>query len=448
MLSRARTLDPLENREIERWCHENAQYYGLFVPMCQMASSFLVRARYTGGLLRVGPVGSAFARTGPSRMIKEATVLFDASLGGYHSALWLPVAESLLSRRIRLGFVYQGSRLPAALTELESNYENGGWGAFCLPDSALWSTGPKVSFPPNELVPWKGSFGMSVRILVYHSRVLAAAWRAILERSEVQVVVTTLPFSPWHSGLVLAASDLGISTVYLMPALPSAAWGFPICDTAVVWSPLGKKALQELGWGEKEILTAGNPTIPLPNQCRALRKVARAQRGLAEREFLILVIGQPSCDRGFVVDRYAETWAAVGKGLGTICNENEVQVALRPHHSDGKAETEGFLRSRGLGKLVVWREAPLLEDLACADLVVGMHSTAMEEAFLAGKPVVQVYAGDAEPEVDFRILGCPLARNAEELAEIVENRAWMATRQQPEVWPAPGDLIANILERR
>ena len=77
-----------------------------------------------------------------------------------------------------------------------------------------------------------------------------------------------------------------------------------------------------------------------------------------------------------------------------------------------------------------------------------MNSTAMEEAFLAGKPVVQVYAGHAEPEVDFRILGCPLARSAKELTDLIENREWITTRQKPDAWPAPGDIITNILERR
>lgn len=440
-------LDPIFKEEIKTYCMAEPHRYGLFLPACNMAASTRIQeARMVLGLIRRELSAAVLPKGRYVGQPSQARILFDASCGGFHAALWLPTAIRLMELGIPVGFAYPRGRIPAELIYFDTENGKRGYELLPLPEIAGKTDRPAEGIWPRDDIPWSGMFGMSFRLLAHYNRRLIATWATILNGSPVEAVVTTIPFGSWSAAMVYAARKQGTHAIYVVQGLPSDIFASPCCDSAIVWSPLGDQLLRRGGLDGQAIHVAANPTLPSLSEHLRLRQEGRRHRGVANADIVVLILGQKSEDQVFKVAGYPETVGIIGAGLNAVCRKEDTVVALRPHYNETSPETEGILKGKGLKNLAVWREAPLQEDLACADLVVGMHSTAMEEAFLAGKPVIQVYAGHAEPEVDFRVLGCPLARSAKELAGLVENREWIRSWQKPEVWPAPGEIISNILE--
>jgi hypothetical protein len=272
-------------------------------------------------------------------------------------------------------------------------------------------------------------------------------WMSILRQSSVRIILTTYPASNWTNALLYASRQLGIHCVYMQQGLP-ASWLsiLPNCTAAVVWSHLGSATLRANGFSDRPVIIARNPSIPEPEIVATLRTRRRKELGLAAGDLCVLVLGQKSVDQVFVGKGYRETCNLVGRGLAIAVRSGRVIPFLRPHYGDLTGETERALRQHELPILLMSKDSPLQEDIAAADVVLSMHSTAMEEAYLMGRPLVQTVADGVEPVLDFGLLGAPLVRSSVELARCLASQDWFAGRRQPPVCRSVADEIRDMLD--
>jgi hypothetical protein len=230
----------------------------------------------------------------------------------------------------------------------------------------------------------------------------------------------------------------------LAQGVPVLAWQFPICDIAVVWSKLGAASLLEHGWQDKYIL-AKNPSIPSAKVLQDARSARRRQLGFQETDFCVLFLGQILADGTILIPGYRETCETVGEGVSFAMKTSHLVFMLRPHYSEKTSDTEQILHESGLDSIVVSYEKSLAMDIAAADLVISMHSGALEEAYLMGKPIVQVVSLDFPLPLDFRHIDAPLVRTPQDLANLLVNREWMMTCKLPN-YPSVADEIVVLLE--
>ena len=108
-------------------------------------------------------------------------------------------------------------------------------------------------------------------------------------------------------------------------------------------------------------------------------------------------------------------------------------------------ETESILRGETGRSITVTHGTSLYEDIAAADVVLSMHSTALEEAYLAGRPVIQVRVEGFPLTVDFRTVDAPLARTPEALVDRLLHRDWMAVSKGTADLPTAADAISGLL---
>src|SRR5205807_2860849 len=94
-------------------------------------------------------------------------------------------------------------------------------------------------------------------------------------------------------------------------------------------------------------------------------------------------------------------------------------VLFRRHYNERSHETENVLRSADAFRLAVSDEPDLMSDVAGSDLVIGMDSAALEEARLAGRPIIQVIASGYTSDVDFGLLGAPRAHDVDTLTDLM-----------------------------
>lgn len=405
--------------EIRDYCLHNEAAAGSFLELCGAAPSVSAQLRLAAGSTR-----RLLSNAGPSRSSashQRATVIAHIRPGDRHAVVWLPIVRDLLRAGLSVGCTdgldrWRGApeqREPSdhPLSVARISEPRGGGSRRSLVARALrtWATA----------VPWRGAFGASAALAIAHTEALTAAWTAELRRLGTSVVVTTAPYSSDGHPLLLAARGLGISTVCIQVGLANnIVWPLVVCEGAVVWSALGEQELRRSGWGSARIQTAACPTIPSPLELRELRETRRRQLGVGPHSRCVLFIGQRTADQGFVVRGYRETVAMVAEAFG-LAGDSGVVPLIRPHVSDAQGETESLLAKAGLRSAVISRNASLFADIAAADLAVSMHSAALEEAFLAGVPIVQAVPAGFPPVLDFGCIGARLARTPRQLADTV-----------------------------
>jgi len=86
-----------------------------------------------------------------------------------------------------------------------------------------------------------------------------------------------------------------------------------------------------------------------------------------------------------------------------------------------------------------------MADVAAADIVISMHSIALEEAHLAGRPIVQAVERAYPLPVDYRVLGVPLARDPLEVASRICERQWIPSQLMTEEKPTAAGYLHDLL---
>jgi hypothetical protein len=375
------------------------------------------------------------------------TVVFDAKRGGSHAAKWLPVARSLADSGIRVGLASESGFIPRGVLG-DDGFADRTW---FTPVPLLLSPAPRTRRHLPSLrdhikaVPWKGSLGFAIAVMQHWIDGMAAAWEEVLQKGGIKMVVSTSPYDCLIGALIHAARERRVENLYLQTGLPGGGnWRVPACDTAVVWTRLGEYLLRLNGWHRTQVFQADCPSLPKSSSLREWRTARRNALGIAESACCVLVLGSVPVDSGrFADDNFLATTETIATGLSQATRRRSFVPFLRPHPADSDKVTERLLRP-SLPSLRVSRSAPLFEDLAAADLVISECSTAMEEAYLIGRPTLQVAAQAGSVVVDFRLIGTPLVRTAETLAGYLgsfEPRACQTIAGKPTV----ADIIRRML---
>ena len=426
--------------------------YGLFLNACVLRINRLAALRCAIGMTyRSVLSGPAVPFDAGLRI--SAHVLVDAPLGPRHAGLLLPIAVELAEKGRSVAMAYRGQRHPRATGFRLGEQSSSRFESVTLPESSprrFLRSLPSVAAYRKSL-PWQGLFGYTMALLERNSDGLVGMWKTILQRSNVRVVLTTYPLSNWSNALLYASRQLGIQCVYLQQGLPPVYLSsMPNVTAAVVWSRLGSAILEKNGFIGRPIIIARNPSIPVPKMVDTLRTKRRKDLGLRAGDLCVLVLGGIWTDYVYTergdLD-YRRTCELLGRGLSIAARSSRVVPFLRPHYRDLAGETERALRQHELPILLLSRNAPLHEDIAAADVVLSQDSTAMEEAYLAGRPVVQIVAEECY-EGDFGLLGIPVVRSPDELARCLTSRDWVTGRHQPPVLRSVAEEICELLEPR
>jgi hypothetical protein len=267
-------------------------------------------------------------------------------------------------------------------------------------------------------------------------------WNDVLTSSDVEVIVTTNPVSAWTTALLYAGRRLGKKTVHISQGFPTLIWQFSSCDLAIVWSEVGKKALYESGWSNAHTI-ARNPTIPSRENLQRLRELERCAMALREDHRCVLFLGQMSVDRIVEVNGYRRTCEMVGKGLAMALQSEDFIPMLRRHPREPTRETERLLL-RHIPGLKVSEGKSLRQDLAVADITIGMHSAALEEAYLMSRPIVQAVADGFDLVLDFSVLGAYVARAPHELADLITSKREWELSTSLDRGPSVAEVVASL----
>lgn len=421
---------------IKEFCSEDRDKYGLFLPLINIAGNYRAQVRTWLGLTFKELHAKQFFWSRDTDTT-QPLVIIDAWQGNRHAAIWFPVARKLMEANINVGFVSPNDSFPSDVLADKSI------ATFLRTEITNPATARFRQTPQPHPIPWGGLFGRVVKKYLYLHHLRVAAWQTFFQQRRVRLLLTTLPCFPWINSLIRACGQHNIQTVSMCQGIPSAVWGFPSTDLALVWSRLGESALQNHGWNDRTIIIAKNPSIPSAEELAILRSSGRKRLGLDDKDYCLLIIGQLSSDQVFQVKGYHATCAIIARGVAQVADPAIVPV-LRPHYRDSVGETERILNREGIPLLKVSQGAPLMEDIALADIVISMHSSAMEEAYLAGKTIIQVNDESNEPMLDFRIVNAPLVSNVNALADLLRRKP-----TQPAAIPAaktiPG-IVTELME--
>jgi hypothetical protein len=434
--------------ELAAYYTTRPRFFGLFLTACNLRVNRLAALRCAIGATRRSVLMRAAVPFDAGLRI-SAQVLVDAPTGAKHAALLLPIAAELTEKGVSVAMVYHGRRSLEVIRSRFGGRDSSPFELVGLPDTAprqFRHQLPSVTAYRRSL-PWQGLFGHAMALCERDSDGCASMWKAVLRRSSVRMVVTTYPHTSWTNALLYAGRELGIQCVHVQQGLQQGYLAkMPNCTAAVVWSRIGSAYLEKDGFLGRPIIIARNPSTPKPEVTETLRKKRRSDLGLAKDDVCALVLGQVSTEHLDFGDGYHRTCELIGQGLSIAARSGRVVPFLRPHHRDLAGETDGVLRQYGLSKLLRSESASLQEDIAAADVVLGMDTTAMEEAYLMGRPAVQAVAEGVVHVYDFGLLGIPVVRSPEELARRLMNRGWIAERHEPPVLRSVAEEVCGLLE--
>lgn len=435
--------------ELEGFCLANPRYIGLFKSASNVAGRPFSQLRSMAGLVR-REVGARFRRPLLPPSQSKSRVLVDAISGAPHIGLWLPIARDLVreGHSVCLAHMYArfeenivkeapelGDRTWYELVRVsEGSGPRSGWGR----QRGRWKGGT---------LPWRGLFGAMVKMQMRCTDRLIGAFEEVLLACAARAVVTAHPLVEWSSALLAAARRVGVTSFWVQEGLPGIGiWRDQMCDYAIVWSELGKAALRRHGWPDEKVLIGRCPSIPDQDLMQEGRKVRRAALGVSAKEVCVLYLGQKGFDQAFEVKGYYETVHITAKGTAEACESMDLVPVFRGHPGESTGETLSIFESYRIPGLLVSCGSSLMDDVAAADVVVSMHSSAMEKAYLAGRPIVQVLATGVAPAADFSVLGAQCVETASELRDVLVGVDWIRTGdRRGTAHPSAGALIADRL---
>ncbi len=430
--------------ELAEYCLANPRYAGLFISGGILSTSKRRQIIKITSLFRK-EIHVRTKRGLEYPRINLSEVLIDARLdNSKHVGLWLPVAYQLAQEGMRVGLVSNKRSLGIDVNEWPDLQDQSWFELLSILDGYQKEHKPFIRLLKMHLskIPWKGLFGLSMALQEIYTDRLIDVWMNVLQGSGVKLVLVSSPTAFQSSAFLYASKCSGIKTMQLTQGLPLITWQFPTSDLAVVWSKLGETLLLKHGW-TNEYRIAKNPTIPLPESRQEIRVARRKQLGFGEMDFCVLFLGGKSTDKGFPGEGYLETCDLVGKGLSLALKSWGFVPMLRPHYNEPVPETEQVL-SKHLQRLLISKEPSLVKDVVAADVVLSMYSGALEEAYLMGQPIIQVVAPGVELLLDFQVVGAPLARTREELADLLLERQWIDT-QEPPVFRSVAEEIIDLV---
>ncbi len=408
---------------MERYCLDNPRYVGLFISGSILSANTLIQIKNI-----VSKIKKEFRfflkRSKELPNIQSAQVLFDASLiNPHHVSLWLPVAINLAQNGITVGLVTNKSDLDIDVSQWPQLQDQSWFELISLTEEHNKEFLLNFRLLKSYLskIPWKGLFSLSIILQQLTIDRLIYVWNKVLSGTTAKLVISTSPIAYYSSALIYASRIHNIKSIQLTQGFPILGWRFPSsCDLVFLWSELGKNLLLENGW-VNDYQLANHPGIPPIEDLQEMRNQRRKELGLAGSETCALFLGGKTSDKGFGGNGYLETCQIVGEGLNMATKSGHIVPMLRPHPSEVIPETEMILRKL-VPSLKVSQETLVIRDNAAADIVISLHSGALEEAFLIGRPIIQVLSPGINSPIDFRNIGVPLVQNPNDLAKFILNQ--------------------------
>lgn len=343
-----------------------------------------------------------------------------------------PVCAELVSRRVRVGWLYERF---AARSWLR-------WRAAGV-EQLVCETGrrPKTSFSDVashqrltaegiDLTPvvdrWLARRGLEE---AHHQSLLIERVEAHFRHIRPTAIVVDEDATPLKRIAIALGRSHGASSVVVQHGAPCGRFGFlPLAaDKIAVWGDSAGRQLRDWGLPAERIHTAGWPKA-------ALKPLKRSALNSSSKRFLLLATMPPRDERPDNVEFHLTTanyWAMLDMVCQVLSKIDGATLTIKPHPRDaGGAVSPGRI---GAGDdrvlhVKIDRKTDLLKLVARSDCVLSCASTAGIEAALAGAPVVQLLptgSGNILPAADWGFIGS--ARIAEELDPLVDQalaRGW------------------------
>jgi hypothetical protein len=211
-----------------------------------------------------------------------------------------------------------------------------------------------------------------------------------------------------------------VQLVSLQQGFPGlSAWQDIPFDAAIVWSGIGERLLRNLGF-HGQIVACKHPWYLARKIHNDVEVHARPRQ--SNETIDVLYIGQIFYDTGFENTGYGAT-------LDLTCDifeqalavDSRIRIILRPHYNDRHDDVAKHFASKlPADRFAVRRGNDLHNDISDAAVVIGDNSTALEEALLMGRRVVQIRSF-AEDLFDLCTVSnrCVRAQNGDELLDAV-----------------------------
>ncbi len=211
-------------------------------------------------------------------------------------------------------------------------------------------------------------------------------FKRILEHIQPRRVIVTLDQYPPASVLCIEARRMKIRTSVLMhgAVLP---YNFPLtADEMIVWGDIAKAQLEKIGVSANRLVALGSPRhdVLVAEPTTVIQRNLPTILGLTDLPiFVFFSNGNDPRRNGQRVLEEAAAW--LEEAADRLGDRVHVVVRLHPN------EDGGLYRNKP-GLVLVREELSAFETIAGADCVGSICSTAMIEALLVQKPVLQFYA--------------------------------------------------------
>ncbi len=277
-------------------------------------------------------------------------------------------------------------------------------------------------------------------------------------------VVLTPNRNPGVSCLAPIARSAGIPSVVLEPHMQDANYCRYVKVSAdyygVISNYFREHAARGFGIDSARTVSIGSPRLVAPQgydhdveQTRARRQFTDDYRiGFPDAVPQLLYFCQPS------------SWDHVSRVWGNVIDaarQSGARVLLKPHPEESPNRIHQYLDlavAHGAADIVTRLECDPATAIALADLVLTTYSTAAIDAAIRQVPVICVADGDVSYPIDLpAIVGAPVARNAAELADLVnaflddptpfDEQAKLLIERESQFVDGPGPHLLGLLDR-
>jgi hypothetical protein len=300
------------------------------------------------------------------------------------------------------GYLDWDSTFAFSMSEWRSEYKR---------HSQFWKTNLQRTLRRNRL-PLRIIPHLEDAMIIQTQRVMAS--EQLLDTLRPAAVLTEYDRNDRASCLVLAAKSRGIPTMTMIHGVINHACGYTplLADLAFCWGEAHRDQMIDLGTDPERLSIVGCPR--LSRTLSVAPQVARAKVGLPPEKPLVLLATNPILPEN--KKKLARVFCEGLKG------RNELSAAVRLHPSEKLDEYAAEAMAFPMVKFLANDTWTIEEALAAADVVVCHDSGVGNDALVKGKPAVVLDVltaplGNGKDLVENA--GCPRARSARELSEVV-----------------------------
>ncbi len=272
-------------------------------------------------------------------------------------------------------------------------------------------------------------------------------------------IPTVAVFDSWVNYSVRFYSDADKRDLYFLP------------DYVCVSDDFVKRKMKKEGIPTRKIAVTGNPYFDgllkeTQSYIPRAKKDLLAKWGCRPDSFIVSffsqgvdrLFGDSASNPDFLGFTQFDALKLLITGLEKFCENKNVTLVIRPHPKEGEPIYRNFEKKKGNMRIVVDKDGEARKVLAVSDIVSGMFSIMLVEAYLVGKKILSVQPCLCR-EDPFILSRLKIVKKAGNLKEIYRQlnqctKKIKYKRNKPD-WIMPGEsaarvteLIAKVLKKR